>query len=76
MKLMDYDMTREEAIEFLEHVKYVLLHSNSWLTSTHNPIEQSFDMAIKALQHQRQDVDICEKCWRKFMAYVKENGTE
>lgn len=53
---MDYDMTKEEAIEFLKQVKYALLHSNSWLSSTHNPIEQSFDMAIEALQHQRQGV--------------------
>lgn len=22
------------------------------------------------------DVDICERCWRKFVAYVKENGTK
>lgn len=49
-------MTREEAIAFLKQVENILLHSNSWLESTHNPIKESFDMAIASLTSKRAGI--------------------
>lgn len=46
-------MKPEEAIAFLKQVENILLHNNSWLESTHNPIKESFEMAIEALKEQR-----------------------
>ena len=45
-------MTNEEAIKFLSQIRDALLASNSWLPSTHNPIKESFGMAINALSAQ------------------------
>ena len=60
-------MTREEAISFLKQVEDILLHNNSWLESTHNPIKESFDMAIEALK-------ICNDCvWYKERSHGKWN---
>ena len=42
-------MTNQEAIKFLSQIRDILLVSNSWLPSTHNPIKESFGMAINAL---------------------------
>jgi len=44
-------MSKEEAIIFLRKVQQILLASNSWLESTHDPIKEAFDMAIEALEH-------------------------
>lgn len=43
-------MTKEEAIVFLRQVQQIMLKSNSWLESTHEPIKEAFDMAIEALE--------------------------
>lgn len=43
-------MTKEEAIVFLRQVQQIMLESNSWLESTHEPIKEAFDMAIEALK--------------------------
>lgn len=43
-------MTIEEKISFLSQVKIILLDNNSWLDGTKEPIEESFDAAIKSLE--------------------------
>ena len=50
-------MTNEEAIKLLSQIRDVLLASNSWLPSTHNPIKESFGMAINALKAQEVSND-------------------
>ena len=42
-----------EAIGILKQIKDILLNNNSWLESTHDPITQSFDKAIKSLEEKR-----------------------
>ena len=45
-----YDtITNEVAISSLDQIRHILLRSESWDESTHNPINQAFDMAIRAL---------------------------
>ena len=44
-----------EAIEILKQIKDILLHNNSWLESTHNPIIESFDIAIKSLEDKEKN---------------------
>lgn len=44
-----------EAIEILKQIKDILLHNNSWLESTHNPIIESFDIAIKSLEYKEKN---------------------
>lgn len=43
-------MTREQAISLLTQVKELILGSESWLDSTHQPIEEAFGMAIEAIK--------------------------
>ena len=43
-------MTREIAINVLNQIKELILNDKSWLESTHEPISQCFDMAIKSLE--------------------------
>ena len=45
-------MTNKKAIEFLDQVRKILLADKSWLESTHQPINEAFDMAISALEKQ------------------------
>ena len=45
-------MTKEEAISLLKQVNEILINSNSWLENTHEPLNQAFGMAIKALEQQ------------------------
>lgn len=66
-------MTREEAIAFLKQVENILLHNNSWLESTHNPIKESFEMAIEALKEEKVHL-ICPHCL-KDMYYTKVTHT-
>lgn len=47
-------MTIEEKISFLNQVKIILLDNNSWLDGTKEPIEESFDAAIKSLEWQEE----------------------
>lgn len=44
-------MTNQESIKILSQVLDVLLKSNSWLESTHNPLKEAFGMAISALEN-------------------------
>ena len=50
-----------EAIECLKQVKHILLNNNSWLESTHDPITQSFDKAIKSLEEKENKINNMEK---------------
>ena len=43
-------MTIEVAKNVLTQIKQLILSDKSWLKSTHEPIEQCFDMAIKSLE--------------------------
>ena len=43
-------MTKEIAINVLNQIKELILNDKSWLESTHEPISQCFDMAIKSLE--------------------------
>jgi len=54
-------MTIEEKISFLNQVKIILLDNNSWLDGTKEPIEESFDAAIKSLE-----------AWGKVRAEIEE----
>ena len=45
-------MTNKKAIKFLDQVRKILLADKSWLESTHQPINEAFDMAISALEKQ------------------------
>lgn len=56
-----------EAIECLKQIKHILLNNNSWLESTHNPITQSFDMAMKALEEKENKMKKYEE--RKELTY-------
>lgn len=58
-------MTIEEKISVLKQVKETLLASNSWLESTKNPIEESFDAAIKSLE-----------AWEKLRKEIYEIATK
>jgi hypothetical protein len=44
-----------EAIKILKQIKDILLHNNSWLESTYNPIAESFDIAIKSLEDKEKN---------------------
>ena len=44
-----------EAIKILKQIKDILLHNNSWLESTHNPIIESFNIAIKTLEDKEKN---------------------
>lgn len=44
------NMTEEEAISLLTQVHKILVNCNSWLESTHEPLNMAFDMAIKAIK--------------------------
>ena len=48
-------MDNIEAIKILKQIKDILLHNNSWLESTHNPIIESFDIAIKSLEDKEKN---------------------
>ena len=48
-------MNNIEAIEILKQIKDILLHNNSWLESTHDPITESFDIAIKSLEDKEKN---------------------
>lgn len=60
-------MTKEDAICFLNQLRAVLLNSNSWLESTHQPIKDAFDMAIKAIKES-------ERPKRTFFGYQPTDG--
>ena len=45
-------MNNQEAINFLDQVREILLDDKSWLESTEQPINEVFDMAISALEAQ------------------------
>ena len=45
-------MTNKQVINFLDQVRKILLADKSWLESTHQPINEAFDMAISALEKQ------------------------
>lgn len=47
-------MTNQEAINFLDQVRKILLDDKSWLESTIQPINEAFNMAISALKAQEQ----------------------
>ena len=52
-------MLKEQAISLLTQVKEIILGSESWLDSTHQPIEEAFSMAIeaiKSMQHNTPNV--------------------
>ena len=51
--LMKKFLDNIEAIGILKQIKDILLNNNSWLESTHDPITQSFDKAIKSLEEKR-----------------------
>ena len=59
-------MTNEEAIKLLSQIMDALLANNSLLPSTHNPIKESFGMAINALEKQ-----IPQKAMESIDAYNK-----
>lgn len=48
-------MTNQESIKILSQVLDILLKSNSWLESTHNPLKEAFGMAISALENSQPD---------------------
>lgn len=43
-------MLKEQAISLLTQVKNIILGSESWLDTAHQPIEEAFGMAIEALK--------------------------
>ena len=49
-------MTKEDAINLLKQVNEILINSNSWLENTHEPLNQAFDMAIKALEQDNDEI--------------------
>ena len=63
-------MTREEAICFLDQLRAILLNTNSWLESTHQPITDAFSMAIDALK-QYDAIKDCRNCkYGKYNDYL------
>ena len=48
-------MNNIEAIKILKQIKDILLHNNSWLESTHNPIIESFGIALKSLEDKEKN---------------------
>jgi len=63
-------MTKEEAISLLTQVHKILVNSNSWLESTHEPLNIAFGMAIKALK----GVDTSDMLYDIYMAGVNMTG--
>ena len=57
-------MTNKEVIYFLDQVRKILLDDKSWLESTIRPINEAFDMAIKALEQSElcNDDKGCSNC--------------
>ena len=56
-------MTNQEAIYILDQIRKVLLRDESWLESTTQPINESFGMAVSALQAQDSETRrICDTC--------------
>lgn len=56
-------MTKEElAISLLTQVNEILVHSNSWLENTHEPLNMAFDMAIKAIKQ--------KSCWEELIKCI------
>lgn len=51
-------MIKEDAISLLKQVNEILINSNSWLENTHEPLNQAFGMAIKALEQQSDSDDV------------------
>ena len=49
-------MKKEDAISLLKQVNEILINSNSWLENTHEPLNQAFDMAIKALEKDNDEI--------------------
>lgn len=43
-------MLKEQAISLLTQVKKIILGSESWLDSVHQPIEEAFGMAMESLK--------------------------
>lgn len=59
-------MTNQESIKILSQVLDVLLKSNSWLESTHNPLKESFGMAISALENSQRTGKWIKIHWKAF----------
>ena len=60
-------MKKEDAINLLKQVNEILINSNSWLENTHEPLNQAFDMAIKALEQQPSDDCISREELKKWL---------
>lgn len=58
-------MTKEEIVVFLTQLKEVLLKTNSWNASTHKPIKESFDYAIKSIL-----------AWDEILTYLKKESED
>jgi len=48
------NMKIEVAISFLNQIRHIILLDNSWLESTHNQINEAFNIAIEALELKQQ----------------------
>ena len=44
-------MTTENAIKLLNSIREIIMRDDSWLENTHEPINEAFNMAQKALKH-------------------------
>lgn len=56
-------MKNQEAIDFLNQIRKILLYDKSWLESTIQPINEAFDKAISALKAQDSKTrKICDTC--------------
>ena len=57
-------MTDKEVIYFLDEVRKIILNDKSWLESTTQPINEAFDMVIKALEQSElcNDDKGCSNC--------------
>ena len=78
-------MTREGAIYILSQVNDIILHNDSWLDSTHEPIKEAFEMAVSALEeHQERkkgkwiggEIGYCSCCGHKGCASDIWNGCD
>lgn len=48
------NMKIKAVISFLNQIRHIILLDNSWLESTHNSINEAFNMAIEALKLKQQ----------------------
>lgn len=52
------NMKIKVAISFLNQIRHIILLDNSWLESTHKPINEAFNMAIEALELKQQILEV------------------